>query len=1284
MRISNSPALALCDFMMVKEEKKSNGNPKKDILSSNSSTLSTDTDSLSSNFSNKSQYQNLGIETNDVSSRKDDEDAFIHKRPIEPQLNSCNRKRRKSFLTGNTNSPFGNSPFLPARSKLETKCHNTKKVSNTPATDSHKKIKPLATHDKEMISQINISSRENVPQNANEITRIPSKGSDMSLTMVASPEEIDSDNMFTQALTQQNLIPHHKEDMKEIETQDSDNMFTQALTQRKEIPHQKDDSNEIEMQDSDNMFTEAFTQATNKISKDDSNISEEDSDHMFSQFESQALPELNPNSKDLASNKVAKADIPVNTSDGIECEGKKEQSRQIMPIKHDLSLEAGIINRNILIQGETENIADSGNSLESILVPNNESNKIMYQQPSFQNFSSDSAKAALNRLAAGLSINVDSINQPSEPVTSRCQIEDKKEQEMVSIASSSDVAEENALEFNEEEELAVSIMTQAFSEVLSEGGDGMSLNVHASNLNADGEENEDLPATQPSLLFMLEGVVAYVEVRTANENRSACVKNRLQSIGAKISEHLNLSCTHLVFKDGSLTTYNKAKKIGLHIVSVSWIEACRNEGIRLPEANYPCSNQERYESPGLFPKLRKAKSMQPKADEEFLRALNMKIHRKEKAKQRTDKKAEAARKAEKERLYNPFTYKVRHPLPDHYYNSPTLEADLDSNEKKSHKKRYDVLEMLEECGSYIAAQNTMSPQPPCNVSPRVPGKGNAEFLSPDKRLIMTGSKNLESNEKLPGVEIPSPCTSDDLNTPFVKRLADRINRRNSLNHSPRLTPYRINRTIDSSSKSPMSTKYRNNDDDNASKRKRSETDGLCKTVSTKAAPDLDASYNPSPIARKSFFDAIVDASEVKISVENKINECKNVPIIDPTKTSNDPISKNDTIDTPILVVRTRSSIKEKPLTVSSKAKTTVDKIAKQKNTAKSNKKGVSKKRHILFSDPTSLLSETPTGSPANLEIQMPSTLKAKQFSDTKKAKVRKSVAPQIVPKTTTKIVRSESGSVLYAQPPKSTAANRRESRRLKIKNGHSKTTQHVKGNPDGSYESHDADFPENQYLNGIDSPKFQIKRTIAPPRRSTADFESPMGVVTRKMSTKFSILPLNEEIVCTSCDKEDVHLAQLLSKQFGPVEKSSSQSSTGSDSQSSNSSRNPSKRSKIKHRTFNVALGGKVTCSTTHVICGYSNGDGRDSQLSVKSQEPTQPVIRRTMNVLRGILRGCWILSKNWLYDSLELGSWANEEIYEAVDFSSAVRSSRIAREAFSSPAYGLKFCSVSYQRFCI
>ena len=75
-----------------------------------------------------------------------------------------------------------------------------------------------------------------------------------------------------------------------------------------------------------------------------------------------------------------------------------------------------------------------------------------------------------------------------------------------------------------------------------------------------------------------------------------------------------------------MTTYNKAKKMKVQLVSVNWVEACK-KGEKPKEENYPPMNQEKYDSPGLFPKLRKNKSLQPKSDEEFSKLIEAKAKR---------------------------------------------------------------------------------------------------------------------------------------------------------------------------------------------------------------------------------------------------------------------------------------------------------------------------------------------------------------------------------------------------------------------------------------------------------------------------------------------------------------------------------------------------------------------------------------------------------------------------------------------------------------------------------
>ena len=46
---------------------------------------------------------------------------------------------------------------------------------------------------------------------------------------------------------------------------------------------------------------------------------------------------------------------------------------------------------------------------------------------------------------------------------------------------------------------------------------------------------------------------------------------------------------------------------------------------------------------------------------------------------------------------------------------------------------------------------------------------------------------------------------------------------------------------------------------------------------------------------------------------------------------------------------------------------------------------------------------------------------------------------------------------------------------------------------------------------------------------------------------------------------------------------------------------------------------------------------------------------RRTVNVLKAILCGCWVLSVEWVLQSLEKGFWLKEEPFElAEDFPAA------------------------------
>ncbi|XP_034232087.1 serine-rich adhesin for platelets-like [Thrips palmi] len=138
------------------------------------------------------------------------------------------------------------------------------------------------------------------------------------------------------------------------------------------------------------------------------------------------------------------------------------------------------------------------------------------------------------------------------------------------------------------------------------------------------DEEDDFPATQPVMSVLLSGVVAYVEVRSGHDNRSKGVKAHMRSLGATIEETLNRNVTHVVFNEGLPSTYKKAKKFKCHLVSVLWIEACKEALAKVSEAGYPPIGQQIYENPDSLKNFKKMKSMQPDSDDD---AVEMKTKR---------------------------------------------------------------------------------------------------------------------------------------------------------------------------------------------------------------------------------------------------------------------------------------------------------------------------------------------------------------------------------------------------------------------------------------------------------------------------------------------------------------------------------------------------------------------------------------------------------------------------------------------------------------------------------
>ncbi|XP_056617296.1 microcephalin isoform X2 [Triplophysa dalaica] len=92
---------------------------------------------------------------------------------------------------------------------------------------------------------------------------------------------------------------------------------------------------------------------------------------------------------------------------------------------------------------------------------------------------------------------------------------------------------------------------------------------------------------------VLKDVVAYVDVWSASrmEDYSDPFIQQLLDMGAEVSKTLKKHVTHVVFKQGRPSTWKKAQKMGVKIVSVHWVASCKESGEHVNEDLYPAVNE---------------------------------------------------------------------------------------------------------------------------------------------------------------------------------------------------------------------------------------------------------------------------------------------------------------------------------------------------------------------------------------------------------------------------------------------------------------------------------------------------------------------------------------------------------------------------------------------------------------------------------------------------------------------------------------------------------------------
>lgn len=124
-------------------------------------------------------------------------------------------------------------------------------------------------------------------------------------------------------------------------------------------------------------------------------------------------------------------------------------------------------------------------------------------------------------------------------------------------------------------------------------------------------EEERKPYKPKTMEEVFENCKVYVEIRTGDDNRTAGIQNMLLREGITVNAKLYKDTTHVIFKDGLLSTYKNAIKMGIPVTNILWIDACRAQKRLVDPAKFKISNIDRYVHPELYKRLRRQKSMQP-------------------------------------------------------------------------------------------------------------------------------------------------------------------------------------------------------------------------------------------------------------------------------------------------------------------------------------------------------------------------------------------------------------------------------------------------------------------------------------------------------------------------------------------------------------------------------------------------------------------------------------------------------------------------------------------------
>ncbi|XP_027851704.2 microcephalin-like [Aphis gossypii] len=93
---------------------------------------------------------------------------------------------------------------------------------------------------------------------------------------------------------------------------------------------------------------------------------------------------------------------------------------------------------------------------------------------------------------------------------------------------------------------------------------------------------------------VLKGVVAFIDYKIDNDKCDSSIANHLINLGAKVEKTFNKKVTHVMFCDGYRSTYNKAVKRNIPLVSARWMEYSKLANKILDPIDYPPVGMEKY------------------------------------------------------------------------------------------------------------------------------------------------------------------------------------------------------------------------------------------------------------------------------------------------------------------------------------------------------------------------------------------------------------------------------------------------------------------------------------------------------------------------------------------------------------------------------------------------------------------------------------------------------------------------------------------------------------------